>query len=211
MVPWIPIVVPIVAVGVAVHANKHRLNIFLMGFFRDIGRVKAYHRRHEGNNSLALMTVLMKQEDPLLGVNFDEENHDVPTYTVEELWEYGQGQNELQQLLLSVFGRIYNVTAGERFYGPTSRYHMFPGRDVTFALGTGCKTDECLEKTAADLSDRELEEAKRWLSFFQLHDKYPYVGKLENSSMEQMMEAWIEEAVAQQKESGEVLRMPSVF
>ena len=89
MVPWIPIVVPIVAVGIAVQANKDGLNRFLMGFFRDLGRVKAYRRRHNGN-SLALMTVLMKQEDPLLGINFDEERDNVPTYTVQELWEYGQ-------------------------------------------------------------------------------------------------------------------------
>lgn len=159
---------------------------------------------------MALMTVLMKQEDPLLGVNFDDEPDDVPTYTADELWEYG-GQEEDGKLLLSVFGRIYDVTAGERFYGPNSRYNMFPGLDVTYALGTGCKTDDCLAKTAHDLGEKELEEAKRWLSFFQLHDKYAYVGKLENNPMEQMMEAWIEEAVAKQRETGEKVEMPNVF
>ena len=199
--------VPIVAVGIAVQANKDGINRFLMGFFRDLGRVKAYRRRHNGN-SLALMTVLMKQEDPLLGINFDEERDNVPTYTVQELWEYGQ---EEDKLLLSVFGRIYDVTAGERFYGPTSRYHMFPGHDVTYALGTGCKSDECLEKTVEDLTSKELDEAKRWLSFFQLHDRYAYVGKLENSPMEEMMEKWIEEAVARHKETGEEVKMPNVF
>lgn len=207
MVPWVPIAIPIVAVGIAVQVNKDRLNLFLMGFFRDLGRVKAYRRRHQGN-SLALMTVLMKQEDPLLGINFDEGPDNVPTYTVDELWEFGQDD---EKLLLSVFGRIYDVTAGQKFYGPTSRYNMFPGHDVTYALGTGCKSDECLEKTATDLEEKELEEAKRWLSFFQLHDKYAYVGKLENNPMEQKMEAWIEEAVQKQKETGEEVKMPNIF
>jgi membrane-associated progesterone receptor component len=207
MVPWIPIVVPIVAVGVAVQFNKDRLNLFLMGFFRDLGRVKAYRRRNQGN-SMALMTVLMKQEDPLLGVNFDDEPDDVPTYTVDELWEFGQDDNKL---LLSVFGRIYDVSTGRRFYGSTARYNMFPGLDVTYALGSGCKSDECLIKTAQDLDEKQVEEAKRWLSYFQLHDKYAYVGKLENNPMEQMMEAWIEEAVAKQKETGEQVKIPNVF
>lgn len=207
MVPWFLITIPIVAAGIAVQANKDRLNLFLMGFFRDLGRVKAYRRRHKGN-SMALMTILMKKEDPLLGIDFDEEPDNVPTYTVEELWEYGADDDKL---LLSVFGRIYDVSAGHKFYGPTSRYHMFPGRDVTYALGTGCKLDECLEKSAQDLAEKELEEAKRWLSFFQLHDKYPYVGKLENNPMEEMMEKWVEEAIRRQKETGEEVEMPKLF
>lgn len=209
MVAWFAITFPIVAVGVALQANKDRLNRFLMGFFRDLGRVKAYRRRHQGNQ-LALMTVLMKQEDPLLGINFEEEPDNVPTYTMDELWEYGQ-DNEEERLLLSVFGRIYDVTAGSRFYGAHARYHMFPGRDVTYALGTGCKTDECLERSAEELKDKELEEAKRWLSFFQLHDQYAYVGKLENNPMEAMMEQWIEEAMLKHEQSGEKVEMPKLF
>lgn len=206
MVAWLSITVPIVAVGVAVQMNKDRLNLFLMGFFRDLGRVKAYRRRHQGN-SMALMTVLMKQEDPLMGIDFDSEPDNVPTYTEDELFEYGQDE----KLLLSVFGRIYDVSAGAKFYGPSARYHMFPGRDCTYSFGTGCKSDECLEKTVDELSETEIDEAKRWLSYFQLHDKYAYVGKLENNPMEAMMESWIEEAVERQKASGEKVQMPKVF
>jgi len=207
MVAWISIAIPVIALGVAIQSSKDRINKFLMGFFRDVARVKAYRRRTK-DNSMALITVLMKQEDPLLGVNFDEEPGDVPTYTKDELWEYGQDEDKL---LLSVFGRIYDVTAGQRFYGPRARYHMFPGHEVTYALGTGCKTDECLEKTAQDLNEKEVDEAKRWLSFFQLHDKYAYVGKLEDNAMEAMMEAWIEEAVARHRETGEGGEMPKLF
>lgn len=217
MVPWLLITIPILAI--AVQTQKERLNLLLMGIFRDVGRFKAHRRRHKGdNNKVALVQVLFKREDPLMGIDFENEDElvNVPTFTLEELWEFGQGDGSDEEdtphkLLLSVFGRIYDVTAGEKFYGPHSRYHMFPGRDVTYALGSGCKTDECLEKSVEDLSEKQMKEALRWLSYFQLHDKYPFVGKLEDNPLEELMDAWVEEAVAQQKESGEEVVMPKMF
>jgi membrane-associated progesterone receptor component len=221
MVAWVKVLLEMLVFAVAVQFNKDRLNRWLMGVFRDVGRVKAYRRRH-GDNSMALMTVLRKQEDPLLGVDlWDEEpDHDVPTYTLDELWEFGRSTSQdgdtddddemNHTLLLSIFGRVYDVSAGRNFYGASARYHMFPGHDVTYALSTGCKKDECLTKTAQELSDKELLEGKRWLSFFQLHDKYPYVGKLEDNPMEDLMEAWVEEAIAKQND-GEEAVLPSIF
>jgi membrane-associated progesterone receptor component len=197
----------IVGSGVAVQWQKDRINLFLMGVFRDIGRHKAYKRRFAGE-SVALMTLLLHQEeDPLLGsINRDEEDEDeknsnVPTYTLEELWEFGNGNDDLP-LLISIFGRIYDVSAGEKFYGPKGSYPQFPGRDVTYALSTGCRN--CASdptKTAADLTPSQLDEGKRWLSFFQLHDKYPYVGKLDRHPMEAQMNQWIDEAMANKDES----------
>lgn len=179
-----------------------KVNVFLMGVFRDIGRHKAYKRRY-ANQSMALMTFLLHQEgDPLLGsIQLDDKDEDaVPTYTMEELWEYGNGHDN-SPLLISIFGRIYDVSAGEKFYGPTGAYPLFPGRDITYALSTGCK--KCVAdttKTAQDLTPKQLDEGKRWLSFFQLHDKYPYVGKLENNPMEARMNEWIDEAIANTNE-----------
>ena len=171
-----------------------------MGFFRDIGRHKAYKRRFASNGkSVALMTFLLHQEeDPLLGSidpNEKESDNDIPTYTLEELWEFGNG-NDDTPLLISIFGRIYDVSEGEQFYGPTGKYPMFPGRDITYALATGCKS--CASdttKTAQDLNQKQLDEGKRWLSFFQLHDKYPYVGKLDKNPMEEQMNLWIDQSI----------------
>jgi predicted heme/steroid binding protein len=194
----------IVGSSVAVQWQKDRINLFLMGVFRDIGRHKAYKRRF-ADQSVALMTLLLHQEeDPLLGsISLDEEdkNSNVPTYTLDELWEYGNG-NDDSPLLISIFGRIYDVSAGEKFYGPRGSYPQFPGRDVTFALSTGCRS--CASdptKTAEDLTDAQLQEGKRWLSFFQLHDKYPYVGKLDRHPMEAQMNQWIDDAMANKDES----------
>ncbi|CAB9523502.1 Membrane-associated progesterone receptor component [Seminavis robusta] len=190
----------------AVHFNQDSINMFFMRLFRDIGRHKAYKRRY-GSNEYALTTFLLQQEDPLLGV--DEREDHLPTYTVDELWEIGNveefedaEEDEPRKLLLSIFGRIYDVTKGTKFYGPDSSYSMFCGRDVTYALSTGCKTEKCLASNVDELSDKQLDEGKRWLSFFQLHDKYPLVGKLDNSPMESMMNQWIDEIVANKDKEG---------
>jgi predicted heme/steroid binding protein len=181
----------------AMHLSKDRLNLMLMGLFRDIGRHKA-HRRRYGDNSMALMTVLLhKEEDIFLGGAFEDSTSDVPTYTLQELWEYGNGEGD-SPLLISVFGRIYDVSEGEKYYGPEGRYPSFAGHDVTYALSTGCRT--CVAESADKLTEKQMLEGKRWLSFFQLHDKYPYVGKLENYPLEDKMNQWIDEAIAKHSE-----------
>lgn len=214
--------VGIIVPSVAIQLQKDRLNLFLMGVFRDIGRHKA-HKRRFGDNSMALRAVLMHKEDDIfLGVADEEPDIDHQEYTLDELWEFGsghmsqdgQGSDEASPLLLSIFGRVYDVTQGQKFYGPTSAYHMFAGHDVTYALSTGCKTDYCLEDAdAADLTEAQLTEGKRWLSFFQLHDKYPFVGKLVDAVItDSKMNEWIEEAMEkQQVEDGETPKAPILY
>ena len=106
----------------AVQLNKDNINLFFMRVFRDIGRHKAYKRRY-GGNEYALSTFLLQKDDPLLGVAEDRVD-DLPSYSVEELWEMGNVEDfedaedgEPRQLLLSIFGRIYDVTKGTKFYG----------------------------------------------------------------------------------------------
>jgi predicted heme/steroid binding protein len=210
------------AVGVlsssaVVQLKKDDINLWMMGLFRDLGRHKAYKRRFGDNdNGIALMTVLMHQEeDPLLGMSLENDDEsNVPTYTLSELWEFGNGIDDAP-LLLSIFGRIYDVSAGEKFYGPEAPYGVLIGHDVTYALATGCKACASTEKdkTAEDLSEKQLKEGKRWLSFFQLHDKYPYVGKLDATPVEANMNEWIDADIAKQlKEEtegrGEPLKPP---
>ncbi|EEC43166.1 predicted protein, partial [Phaeodactylum tricornutum CCAP 1055/1] len=62
-------------------------------------------------------------------------DHEISTtYTLGELWEFGNGIDD-NPILIAVLGRVYDVSAGERFYGETGPYHVFAGRDVTYALG----------------------------------------------------------------------------
>lgn len=112
----------------AVQLNKDGINIFFMRVFRDIGRHKAYRRRY-GGNEFALSTFLLQKDDPLLGVADDRED-DLPSYSTEELWDMGNveayedaEEGEPKQLLLSVFGRIYDITKGTKFYGTSILLH----------------------------------------------------------------------------------------
>jgi len=114
----------IVTSSAAVHVNKDGINLFFMRVFRDIGRYKAYKRRY-GENEYALSTFLLQRDDPLLGVSVANEGiDDLPVYSLDELYEMGNAddfeladENEPRQLLLSIFGRIYDVTKGVKFYG----------------------------------------------------------------------------------------------
>merc|ERR1712226_186040 len=170
-----------------------------MRIFRDLGRYKARKRRQQGvDQQHALISMLMRKDDPLedlllkdaSGEQEDESN--LPMYTKDELYEFGTVWNDedddnddeeasSNKLLISIFGRVYDVTKGHKYYGPDGPYSQFAGNDITYALATGCRTDECVDKLDYEtaLSDKEQNEGKRWLSFFHLHDKYPMVGKLE--------------------------------
>jgi hypothetical protein len=82
---------------------------------------------------------------------------------------------------------------------------MFAGHDVTYSLSTGCRTEECVEMSANDLTEKELDEGKRWLSFFHLHDKYPLVGKLEGDHLE-IIDKLVDESI--KNEHGEKIKPP---
>lgn len=129
-------------------------------------------------------------------------NDPLETYTIEELEEYGDGE-EGRPILIALLGRVYDVSAGSKFYGPRGQYHHFAGRDVTYSLATGCKRMECVGRpiqgspttsrtrryeTASatttvgeTLTLQQWAEAKRWLSYFHLHDKYAWVGRLQEN------------------------------
>jgi predicted heme/steroid binding protein len=192
-VHWIkPLVVAALSVGGIAHGlvrkNRDRIDAFVMGVVRDVGRHKAKRRRNA--NTKGLILFLAQQDDPdedILEAQASlADDSSLATYTASELLEFGDGEDG-RPLLLSVFGHVYDVTSGERFYGPGAAYSGFAGRDVTYALSTGCRTDECLAKSPDDLSEKQIAEGKKWLSFFHLHDKYPLVGRLEIDYLERIL------------------------
>lgn len=205
-----------------VRHQKDNIDLWFMKFFRDLGRYKALQRRFSNgdtgssSSSKGLLAFLASEEDPLrdllaLDAENEEELH-LPTFSKQELWTMGNHESDDGGLLLGILGRVYDVTEGDKFYGETGNYGHFAGHDVTYALATGCKRLECVEtdwtklsssleedsgktKSAAAkvFSDEELLEAKKWLSFFHLHDKYPLVGKLEGESFEDLVQQLLEE------------------
>merc|ERR1712176_1292266 len=144
------------------------------GIVRDVGRYEAKRRRMGSNSKgITLMSTLLHKDDPMEDLELlsadDEDESDRP-------------------ILIGIFGRVYDVSEGDKFYGEGGPYEAFAGNDVTYSLSTGCRTEECIKKDSDALEDRMLDEGKRWLSFFHLHDKYPLVGKLEGDYLETLME-----------------------
>lgn len=210
----------------SIHIFHDSINLYLMGFFRDLSRIKARKRRMKNNLALStesgftrddLKMLFLKQEedDPLADVDilfdFDEggklrikkrENgsstfeeqdledyRNIEEYTREELYEMGNGDNEEGIILLSIFGRVYDVSHGWKYYGEGAKYYKFAGRDVTRALSTGCMANSCLGSRYTeskyteddfDLTPKTIAEGKKWVSFFETHDKYRFVGFLKD-------------------------------
>ena len=148
--------IPILSIVVGVF-KKDNINVFLMGFFRDLARIKANKRRHKQSSNavvaidgvtITTWDILFGRDDPLAGVDFSEEECNATdysestmshtTFTTKELEDFGKGRNG-DPIYVSVFGRVYDVSEGEKFYGPDSNYAMFAGKDVTRALCLGCK------------------------------------------------------------------------
>ena len=214
---WKPLIAAVAAVGAAVwHTQRDRVNLQLMQFFRDVGRYKALQRRRRDDADRGLLAFLARHDDPLhdlldLDAAAREDELHLDTYTLSELWEYGNHDSGTT-LLLAILGRVYDVSAGDKFYGPAGRYGGLAGHDVTYALATGCNTAACIDtdwtalpsessstssSDGADASlvftDAQLSEAKKWLSFFHLHDKYKLVGKLEGDSFDALVQQLLSE------------------
>lgn len=207
---WTLLIATIASVGTihaAIKLNQAKFDRFVMGIVRDVGRHKARKRRF--NNSKGLMLTLFHQDDPmedLLLTGEEEDESNLPMYTKAELLEFGDGL-EGRPILISIFGRVYDVSAGSKFYGPGGAYANFAGHDVTYSLSTGCRTQDCLEMAADGLDEKLLKEGKRWLSFFHLHDKYPLLGTLENSDfLAILMSDLVDKSMA--SEDGKPLKPP---
>jgi len=171
---------------------RDKANVYLMGLFRDLARIKARRRRMGNNKAIfsrsELDMLLRKEGDPLKDLaikindsDAEDDGDSIIEYTEDELFEYGNGLDG-KPILLSLFGRVYDVSSGDKFYGPNGKYKIFAGRDVTLALSTGCMSETCLgvknSMEHKEYTVNEVAEGKRWIAFFETHDKYAYVGKL---------------------------------
>jgi len=159
---------------------------FFMGFFRDLARFKARRRRLYGNRQ-AIVAISDVQilfgvdDDPLQDVVRNEVDVSLPFYSETELLDY-VGKDD-QPILISIYNKIFDVSTGTRFYGPKGKYHIFAGRDLTYALSTACLLPSCMgrdkQQRQEELTRKQVSEGKRWMAFFETHDAYPYVGNME--------------------------------
>lgn len=158
-----------------------------MRFFRDLSRSKARRRLH-GNN-YALVPMILGIEDPIElkeKTETDIEMEDALTLTSEELASYTG--KEGSPLYLAIDGRVYDVSAGTKFYGEGGSYHKFVGKDATYAFATGCLQEECLVSTKENLTEKEKKEIQRWIELYDTHDKYKFVGHIVADPVAEILE-----------------------
>lgn len=179
---------------------KKRATLLMMRFFRNMSRFKARKRLH--GNEAALIPLLLGREEPLSLKSVGDEGY--INLTIEQLSEM-RGQTEDTPIYLSVKNRIYDVSYNRKYYGPGKPYHIFTGRDATYAYATGCSKEECLNPpstrlknanngsdSSIDYTAEELVEIDRWLELYDQHDKYRLVGLLVEDPVERFVATELE-------------------
>ncbi|XP_014487753.1 PREDICTED: neuferricin [Dinoponera quadriceps] len=94
-------------------------------------------------------------------------------FTTNELKRYTNLENGLY---LSILGKVFDVTKGQKHYGPGGNYHAFTGRDASLAFITGEFDDNGLTDDVSSLSVRQVKALNDWVQFY--NTNYIYKGKL---------------------------------
>jgi len=176
-------------------------NLFFMRFFRDLSRGKARARLY--GNKYALVPVMLGIEQPLK-IQDDIEAEKRLTITREELEEFDGFDGA--PLYLSIRGRVYDVTAGSKFYGEGKEYHDLVGKDASRSFGTGCRVgvdrtgEDCLSESIDGLNAKEMKEIDRWLELYETHDQYTFVGHLIDDPVDEFLEEDDEDEETEQNE-----------
>jgi membrane-associated progesterone receptor component len=95
--------------------------------------------------------------------------------TLDQLSQY-RGQDG-SRILLSICGRIFDLTKGRDYYGVDGPYHCFTGADASFMLGAMSLTAEDRNKKAFEQDGDHQITLSDWISRFRT--KYPIVGRLQ--------------------------------
>eukprot|EP00929_Paragymnodinium_shiwhaense_P015711 TRINITY_DN12380_c0_g1_i1.p1 TRINITY_DN12380_c0_g1~~TRINITY_DN12380_c0_g1_i1.p1 ORF type:complete len:254 (-),score=38.60 TRINITY_DN12380_c0_g1_i1:415-1119(-) len=102
-----------------------------------------------------------------------------PTFTLEQLRLY-DGKPEsggVSNLLVAIWGRVFNVTTGEEFYGPGRGYAIFAGQDITRAIALTKIKTSMVNRDLEGLEPKKLRHLNNtyWNTYVY---KYPIVGML---------------------------------
>lgn len=93
--------------------------------------------------------------------------------TAQQLKAY-DGSDPSKPIYVAIKGRIFDVTAGNSFYGPGGAYCMFAGKDASRALAKMSKNEEDVTPSLDGLSEKEMGVLNDWEKKFEA--KYPIVG-----------------------------------
>jgi membrane-associated progesterone receptor component len=96
-------------------------------------------------------------------------------YTLADLSRF-DGSDPETPILLAVRGKVFDVTRGRDFYGPSGPYGIFAGKDCTRALAKmSFDASDCVGDIEG-LDSFELEKLDDWVSTFEM--KYAVLGSL---------------------------------
>lgn len=93
--------------------------------------------------------------------------------TADELKAY-DGTDPSKPIYVAIKGRIFDVSAGNSFYGPDGAYCMFAGKDASRALAKMSKNEEDVSPSLDGLSEKEMGVLNDWEKKFEA--KYSIVG-----------------------------------
>ena len=97
--------------------------------------------------------------------------------TPQQLSQYN-GSDPSKPIYVALKGRVFDVTTGKSFYGPSGAYAMFAGKDASRALAKMSKNDEDITPSLDGLSEKEIGVLNDWEKKFEA--KYPVVGRVAN-------------------------------
>lgn len=101
-------------------------------------------------------------------------------YTPRELSKYNGFDHE--NIFIAVRGKIYNVSKGRKFYGPSGPYSNFAGHDASRGLALNSFELDVLKNWTEpidklnDLNESEIKALDGWEKMFS--EKYTHVGNL---------------------------------
>lgn len=98
-------------------------------------------------------------------------------FTKEELKQY-DGKTQKKPIYLAILGDVFDVTAGDRYYGPEGGYSFFAGIDATRAYVTGEFNPKGLREDFDGLDLKGVDGITHWHDFFITHNEYRQVGRL---------------------------------
>jgi len=84
--------------------------------------------------------------------------------------------NNPDRRLISIFGKVYDVTSSDRSYGPDGAYKEYAGHDFTLAIAAHQTKDKWLDRFVK-MTEKQIKASKGWEGYFDA--KYPVAGKLD--------------------------------
>ncbi|KAF7305661.1 Cytochrome B5 [Mycena chlorophos] len=96
-------------------------------------------------------------------------------FTLQSLWAFN-GTDPAKALLVSIKGTVFDVSSNPAVYGMNCSYHMFTGRDCSYAMGKSSLRWEDAYPDYSALNETEVNVLDTWHATFS--KKYPIAGKL---------------------------------